>query len=227
MENNEFLKDLKTALWVRWYNFKDFLRTAYHYYKDLPFAKIDMGILFSFFFKSPYRLSREYAEQLKIPALEVYGETPLPTMEKIAKEAEISANDVVYELGSGRGRCSFWLVSFIHCRVVGVEIIAPFVHVANEIKKRYREEKTSFILANMFEVDLTPATVIYLYGTLLSDEEIKAIAKKFSKLHKGTKIITISYPLQEYYSVPCFELIKCFEVEFPWGTTTAYVQKVK
>lgn len=208
---------------LRWYTFKDYLRTVFRYYRNLQFAKIDVTLLFSYFWTSPYYLSRKWAETSGYKASAIYGETPLMTMEKIAKEASITKQDVVYELGSGRGRCVFWLQAFIGCRVVGVECNPIFIENANAIKERFHLENTSFILEDVLKVDFKDVTVIYLYLITLSDSDIIALAKRLAALPNGTRIITISFSLTEYDESSAFQLVKEFEVEFPWGKTDAYL----
>ncbi len=41
-------------------------------------------------------------------------------MDVIARECGIQKEDVVFELGCGRGRTCFWLNTFIGCKVVGI-----------------------------------------------------------------------------------------------------------
>ncbi|MDB6081523.1 MAG: hypothetical protein JWO53_795, partial [Chlamydiia bacterium] len=47
------------SLQVRVFNLKDFLRTVLHYYYHVRFACVDLSLLFSYFWKSPYRISWE------------------------------------------------------------------------------------------------------------------------------------------------------------------------
>jgi len=82
----------------------------------------------------------------------------------------------------------------------------------------------TFLSEDFFEADLHEATVIYLYGTSMQDSEIKKLTAKFSDLRKGTKIITVSFPLSDYLDEKHFELMKCFPVEYPWGPADVYMQ---
>jgi len=207
MSKNYFFDILKARLFL----LRENCVTLICYWTNFSFAKQDIQLLYNYFWKSPYRIAREYSG-------EPYGETPLTTMDTIAKEANISSADIVYELGCGRGRSCFWLAAFIGCRVVGIEYVPEFVAKAKKIKAPL----VMFLRENYFESDLEPATLIYLYGTLLSDADIRQACKKFRTLKKGTKIITISYPLSDG-----FTLLKQFQVQFPWGKTTAYLQEVR
>ena len=206
MSNNDFFEVLKARLFL----LKENCWTVIRYWWHPRFAKRDIQLLMRYFWKSPYRIARECTG-------EPYGETPLSMMDTIAKKAGITASDVVYELGCGRGRACFWLASFIGCKVVGIEYVPKLVEKA----KKIHCPLVTFLCEDYLEADLSEATVIYLYGTLLSDATVRKIAEKFRGLKKGTKIVTISYPLTDG-----FHLVKKFDVQFPWGTTSCYIQEV-
>jgi len=220
MPLRRFFSFLRLSIQVRLYNLKDFFRTAFRYYKDLQFAKIDLSLLLSYFTNSPYRISRKKWHKL-------YGETPFITLQKIAEAAAVTSEDVFYELGSGRGRGCFWIAHFVGCSVVGVEINSHFVTKAMMVKQKFHCERVVFLCADILETPLETASVIYLYGTTFSDRMIAALAEKLRRLKKGTKIISISYALQDFCGAEnAFRLVKEFDVEFVWGTTTAYLQEV-
>jgi hypothetical protein len=65
-----------------------------------------------------------------------------------------------------------------------------------------------FYREDIEKVDLSKATVIYLYGMELKQS-----------IPANIKIISISEPLEGY------RILKRFWVRFPWGRTAAYLQK--
>jgi len=83
----------------------------------------------------------------------------------------------------------------------------------------------SFSCENMHQADLSSATVVYLYGTCLKEEEIIQLAHSFKKLPEGAKIITVSYPLSDYVSG--YVLIEKLTENFPWGKGDIFLQKVE
>lgn len=206
---------------VRWFNFKDLVKTiALFWFSSPRFACIDFTLLFSYFFKSPYAIVRAFTQ-----GLEPYGETPLVVMQQIAKKAMITKNDTVFELGSGRGRTCFWLSVLVGCKTVGVEIVPVFVQKAEGIRRYYGLQNLEFRLQDMLETDLSEASVIYLFGTCLSDENINRFIDKLKSVKRGTRIVTISYALTEYKNVPYIQLKESFEVEFPWGKTQSFLHE--
>jgi SAM-dependent methyltransferase len=208
---------------IGFWNFIEFLKVIAKYYPNGSFARVDFDLLRGYFLESPYKISKEFLIEKGEKEVYAYGETPLTTLEKIAKISEIKPEDTVFELGCGRGRTCFWLKYFIGCSVVGVEYIRYFVEQANRVKTRYGIKNIDFKCEDMLLTDLSKATIIYLYGTCLDEIFIQKLIKKFEKLPSSTKIITISYPLTDYTSNPKFKVKKSEEVDFPWGKTTFFI----
>jgi len=176
---------------------------------------------------NPFSISKRFLIAKGESNIYAYGETPLTTLEKIANECSISKKDCVYELGCGRGRTCFWLHSFIGCKVVGIEMVPEFVERAKRITEKLKISNLQFQLTDMCTANYDDATVLYLYGTCLEDDTINTLIEKFSQLSAGTKIITVSYPLNDFTTKPCFEIMKCFTGTFTWGETEIYLNVVK
>ena len=195
------------------------------YYHHHLFCELDQTLLTAYLFKSPYKISKQYLKDRNEKEIHVYGETPLQTYEKIAEKGGLQPKDVVLELGSGRGRGAFFIHSFFQCQVIGIERIPYFAKMSRYLSRKYCKKEVSFICADMLEVDFPKATFVYLYGTMLREQEIGILIEKLKKLPKGTKIVTISYPLTDYHPT-AFCNDSCFPVEFLWGKTDAYLQRV-
>ncbi|MBA3957069.1 MAG: class I SAM-dependent methyltransferase [Parachlamydiaceae bacterium] len=222
----EFFQLLGISFIVQLKNFVEFLRVAFRYYSNWNFCKIDLSLLLIYLFNSPYGISKKFLQKRGAKDIYAYGETPLSTCEEIAKKCQLSATDTLFELGCGRGRSSFWLNAFVKCNVVGIDYVPEFIARANDIKARFTVSGVTFRQEDFLATSLDGATAIYLYGTNLSDEDIVALVKRFEKLPAGTKIITISFPLTDYTSVPFLKVMKRFPVKFPWGETDAYLHMI-
>lgn len=205
-------------------NFVEFIKVIGRYYSNLTFMKIDLVLLSKYIFKSPFKINKEFLQSRGEEDVYAYGETPLTTLELIAKTCQISQNDTLFELGCGRGRGCFWLNCFIKCHVVGIEYVPSFVEFANQVKEQFELKGVDFIHGDILTEDYTGATVIYLYGTCYEEPFIKKLIEKFSKLPSGTKIITVSYPLSDYTDKPLFQVLKRFPAQFTWGEGDVYLQ---
>lgn len=214
-------------LLVKYRNAIEFSKVLVRYYPNAKFRKLDLSLLSKYFFKSPFSISKEFLMERGEEDIYVYGETPLTTLDEIAKTCQLSANDTVFELGCGRGRTCFWLSTFVHCKVVGIEYIPDFIDKANAVKKKYALAGVEFRQQDILKADLTGATVIYLYGTCYDQSFIEKLIKRFSKLPAGTKIITVSYTLNDYSPRPLFETVKKIPCSYTWGKADVYLQIIK
>lgn len=220
----EYITLLGVNLTVKCRNLMEYLRVVYKYYRNLSFAKIDGSLVLMYLFDNPFSISSRYFIHRPNNEEFTYGETPLTTFEKIAKEARISYRDTVYELGCGRGRICFWLNRFIGCKVTGFELIPEFIVRAKRIQRKLKIKNVEFKEENFLNTDFKNATVVYLYGTCLEESSIKALIQRFQDLPKGARIITVSYALSEYTDKPLFEIMKRFPARFTWGEGDVYIQ---
>ena len=205
----------------------DFFGVAYRYYRNTSFAKADISLLLMYFFHNPYTVSKRFLMKKGEKDIYVYGETPLHTMDKIARECRLQRNDTIYELGCGRGRTCFWLRYFTGANVVGIEHIPDFTERANRIKDRLNIDHIEFRNEDLLKSDFSNGTVFYLYGTCYEKPFLEKLIQKFNKLPAGTKIITVSYPLSDYTNDASYEIMKRFPAAFTWGTADVYLNVKK
>lgn len=224
MSLKNFLELFLLNIKVKIGDFFEYLRIISNYYPNIKFAKIDTYLIFSYLFKNPFAISKRFLLSRHAPDVHLYGETPLTTFEDIVKNCRLTAKDTVFELGCGRGRPCFWLNQFVGCSVVGVDFVPEFIKTAQHIQKKFDLQKIEFRCEDIVDTNLKGATFIYLYGSCFSDEFIKSLIKHFSTLAKGTKILTVSYPLTDYTKQPTFEVIKCFPARFTWGIADVFLQ---
>ncbi len=208
-------------------NFKEYLKVLQRFYSNRTFAKADSALLLSYLWTNPFAISKEFLASQGAEDVYLYGETPLTTFAEIAAKAGIAKHDVYLELGSGRGRTCFWANIFLGCSVKGIELIPAFVGKAEKIVKRCNLPNIEFTQEDFLKANLSGASVIYLYGSSLPDEEIAILAQKCATLPAGTKIITVSYSLNEYLPSNSFEIMHCFPAEYTWGSADVYVQYVR
>ncbi len=107
--------------------------------------------------------------------------------------ASVTADDVVYDLGSGDGRIPIIAAQKYGARGVGIEIDPKLVElswrIANEAEVANR---VSFIVGDLFEADLGKATVITLY---VSPNMMKMLAPRLRALKPGTRIVSHQFPM--------------------------------
>ncbi len=216
-----------TACSVRMYHVWQFVRNFFFYYLWSPtFFLADLMILGQYFFKSPYRIIREYDEDHRKHPLGPYGETDFREMERLLNEFSIPATASIADLGSGRGRLSFFLRCVKRFKTVrAVEYHPLMVQRAEKVRRTLRIRHLSFIHGDWTKVALDQIDVVYVYGIVVHAEASMALARHLATLPEGTKVITISSWLGE--TLPdSFRLEKKASVRFVWGRTEAFLQTV-
>jgi SAM-dependent methyltransferase len=213
-------------LWLLFFKVKAYLyreeravRSLFH--GDPIFKEMDQALKKSYRRVNPYRLSNQFLISQGSDERDVYGETPLTTLQKIATELELTPEDHLFELGCGRGRGVFFLRCIFGCTVTGIDWHPTFISIAQKIAELDSNDKTHFICSNFAKADLSKATAIYLYGTCLKDEEIYALAHRLAQCTLLKRILTVSFPLSDYS--PDFRTLKVFTASFPWGDADLFV----
>jgi SAM-dependent methyltransferase len=203
----------------------EWLRVVCRYYVRSPhFFYSDVLLASHYLFKNPHRISKAFlSKQGENPYQ--FGQTPLTTLDQIARAGQILSHDVVYELGCGTGRTCFWLSIFVNCKVVGVDYLPAFIHKAQRVQQKTQQLHLDFLEADMLTVDLSFATVVYLYGTCLNNETLTLLLSNFRHLRPGARVITVSYPLTDYCDGTLFQVTNQFRARFPWGKAWVFINK--
>ena len=196
-------------------------------YRHVRFLFAWLWLRMSYLLDSPYWVSRRYQRQHKADDVHVYGETPLPALACIFEKARITANDHVFELGSGSGFTSLWLNATQGCRVTAVEQIPLFCWRLKRTARRMGLSGIDVRCEDYLQTSLQDADVIYLYGSNLEDSLIRTLSDRFLGLPDTVKIITVSYPLSDYAEGSRFPLIDRFTADFEWGRAEVFVQSIR
>ncbi len=123
--------------------------------------------------------------------------TPLVVVNEILRLANVTAGDVVYDLGSGDGRILIAAARDRGARGVGLEIDPVLVAQSTERAQRLRlADRLSFRQQDLFEADLTPATVVTLY--LSPDLNRRLRPKLLSELRPGARIVSHSFDMGDW-----------------------------
>jgi len=204
----------------------EFFTTVSRYYTNAHFRRSELHCFLAYLMRSPEAICHRFLRKADDDEVQkIYGETFFTTLEKIADAVDLSEHDVVYDLGCGRGRGVFWFHALRGCRAIGVDLNRYFIIQARRIQRKADIEGVDFVIANILDMDYTDATVIYLYGTAFSDVAITKLVRRFDSLAKGTRVVSVSYPLNPYTENPMFALEKTITGRFPWGETEIYIQR--
>jgi SAM-dependent methyltransferase len=119
--------------------------------------------------------------------------TPDVLVDKMLEMAEVTADDLVIDLGSGDGRLVI-AAARLGARAVGVELAPNLVALS---ERRAAEagvsDRTEFVAADLFDFDLSPATVVTMF--LLPDINYRLRPALFD-LRPGTRIVSNTWDLR-------------------------------
>ncbi|HVC65008.1 MAG TPA: methyltransferase domain-containing protein [Candidatus Dormibacteraeota bacterium] len=123
--------------------------------------------------------------------------TPLAVVNEMLRLADVTASDVVYDLGSGDSRILIAAARDRGARGVGLEIDPALVAQSAERARRLGlADRLSFRQQDLFEADLTPATVVTLY--LSPDLNRRLRPKLLSELRPGARIVSHSFDMGDW-----------------------------
>ncbi|PSP05938.1 MAG: SAM-dependent methyltransferase [Cyanobacteria bacterium SW_7_48_12] len=127
----------------------------------------------------------------------IYVPTPDKVVAEMLQLANVSEDDVVYDLGSGDGRIPIMAAKRYGARGVGVEIDSGRIQQARENAREAGMAKSvKFIQQDLFKTDLSEATVVTLY--LLPELNVKLRPKLLRELEPGPPIVSHSFDMGEW-----------------------------
>jgi SAM-dependent methyltransferase len=125
----------------------------------------------------------------------VWVPTPQATVDKMLDLAKVTASDFVIDLGSGNG-ITVITAAKRGATAMGVEFNPEMVALARGLAKEAGvADKASFVEGDLFEVDLSKATVITLF---LLPEINERLRPKLLELKPGTRISSNSFEMGDW-----------------------------
>jgi hypothetical protein len=126
----------------------------------------------------------------------VYVPTPQIVVEEMLSLAKVGPRDFIIDLGSGDGRMVITAVKKFGARGFGVDLDKVLLKVSNESAQREGvADRAKFVERNLFETDLSQATVITTY--LLPEMNLK-LRPKILGLRPGTRVVAHDYHMGEW-----------------------------
>lgn len=123
-----------------------------------------------------------------------FAVTPQPLADAMLTLARVTADDVVYDLGSGDGRIVILAAQKYGARGVGIEIDRRLVEISREVAREGEvANRVTFIEGDLFTVDISKATVVTLW--LSNTVNLRLEAKLKRELRPGTRIVSRQFPI--------------------------------
>lgn len=126
----------------------------------------------------------------------VYVPTPQIVVDEMLRMAKVGPKDFVIDLGSGDGRMVITAAKKFGARGFGVDLDTVLLKLSNENAQREGvADRARFIEQNLFETDLSQATVITSY---LLPEMNEKLRPKILNLKPGTRVVAHDYHMGEW-----------------------------
>lgn len=125
----------------------------------------------------------------------VWVPTPHVLVEKMLDLAKVTEKDFVMDLGSGDGR-NIIAAAKRGAHGVGVEYNPDMVELSRRIaEKEGVADKAQFVQGDMYEADISKATVLALF---LLPENLERLKPKFLELRPGSRIVMNAFDIPEW-----------------------------
>lgn len=132
------------------------------------------------------------AQDLDVP----FVVTPDHVTRAMLELAAVKPGDFVIDLGSGDGRIVIVAARHYGARGLGVEVVPELVAQSRDHARRAGvADRTEFRVQDLFETDLSPATVITMY--LLPDVNLK-LRPRLQALKPGTRIVSHDWDMGDW-----------------------------
>lgn len=123
----------------------------------------------------------------------VFVPTPQEVVDEMLSVAAVGPKDVLFDLGSGDGRIPITAAKRWGTRGLGIDIDPQRVREANaNAKAAGVTDRVKFLQGDLFELDLSEATVITLYLLPTLNEKLMP---SLLKLKPGTRIVSHDFAM--------------------------------
>ena len=127
-----------------------------------------------------------------------YVPTPQSAVDAMLEMANVTASDVVYDLGSGDGRIPITAAQRYGARGVGIEIDSYYLRFAfDNLAKAGVADRVVFLNQDLFESDISPATVVTLF--LLPRLNQQLMPKLKRELRRGARVVSHQFDMGEQW----------------------------
>ena len=127
----------------------------------------------------------------------IFVPTPNQVVDLMLTMAGVSSQDIVYDLGSGDGRIPITAAQRYGARGVGIDINPVRIEEARANARDARvEDKVRFVEGDLFEANISEATVVTLY--LLNTLNVKLRPKLLKDLKPGTRVVSHAFHMGDW-----------------------------
>ncbi len=118
--------------------------------------------------------------------------TPMEVVKKMLEVAQVTENDIVYDLGCGDGRIVISAAKIYGARGVGIDFNPSRIEESLErAQKEGVEHLVTFRIGDVLKADFSEATVVSTYLLTRSNARLRPLFEQ--QLKSGTRVVTHNY----------------------------------
>lgn len=122
--------------------------------------------------------------------------SPTAVVDAMLKLARVGPKDLLYDLGCGDGRLVI-AAAQLGAHGVGIDIDPHLIDRSQENARRAsQQERAKFRRGNLFDVDLSQATVVAIY--LLHSVNLRLLPKLRRELTPGARLVSHSFDMGDW-----------------------------
>jgi len=138
--------------------------------------------------------------------------------------AELKPGEVFYDLGAGDGRTVIMAAQEFGARSVGIELREDLAKKALQtVHQLGLQDRVTILHSNLFDVDISPADVVFLYLTTSANEKVKP--KLEAELKPGARVVSHDYEIVGWKPVKVEEFCENPSLGYPSHTLYLYRKK--
>jgi SAM-dependent methyltransferase len=123
-----------------------------------------------------------------------FAPTSEPVVYEMLQLANVTRDDVVYDLGSGDGRIVILAAQKYGARGVGIELDPKLVAIARRTAREIGlDSRVAFVEGDLFTADISEATVVTLYLSTAVNRDLEPKLRR--ELKPGTRIVSHQFPI--------------------------------
>ena len=126
----------------------------------------------------------------------VWVPTPERMIRRLMQLADVTPDDLVIDLGSGDGRMPIHAAKHFGARAIGVELEPNLVELSERsAREQGVADRVRFLKQDLYEADLSRATVLALY---ISPGVMAKLKPRLLKLAPGTRVVSHHFSLGDW-----------------------------
>jgi len=160
-------------------------------------ARITALLAASFLFALPAHAQKPYEPQVGQSGKDViWVPTPDEVVDRMLRMAQVTPNDLVYDLGAGDGKIAIAAAMKFGARSVGIEYNPDMAkHAQGNVEKAGVAGKARILNGDIFVTDFSQATVVTLY--LLPALNLK-LRPTILSMRPGTRVVSHSFTMEDW-----------------------------